>query len=650
MTDRGAPIVIRDVSPGRPGGSPAKGLLGEPTEVGATIFRDGHGIVRAQARLRRVAPDPGADVVTELRAQMDDRFTAEVLPDSIGRYEWVVEAWTDRYATWCRDLRAWDAADEDVEPEFAVGAQILDDLIEAAPPALTDRLVDASSALRSLSCSTLVRLGAALDDAVLAIAAVCVDPTDHTVSPTRSLRVERPRAAAGAWYECFPRSEGGFARGVSERLEAISAMGFDVVYFPPIHPIGRTNRKGRHNALAANDSDPGSPWAIGSADGGHTSIEPGLGTLEDFDRCVATATRLGLEVALDYALQCAPDHPWLAEHPEWFRHRPDGSIRYAENPPKRYQDIHPLDFWCPEPHRTELWSACRDILEFWIERGVRIFRVDNPHTKPFAFWDWLVNGVLDRHPDVVFLAEAFTRPAVMSELAELGFSQSYTYFTWRVTAADVRSYVEELTWGPGAGTFRPNFWPSTPDILFGPLRGGSPGVFRVRALLAALLSPSYGVISGYELCESRPASPLNEEYHDSEKYRIVTRNWDQPGSLAPFLTTLNRIRHDHPAFLRLDTIRFAPTDHAEVVAWTRHDPTGRPPVLVVVNNTPDTTAETAVHVDAASLGLPAQYRATDELTGESWTWHDGANYIRFDPQIREAHVLVLMPLPEDHRP
>ena len=630
-------VVIRDLLPEAAPGRRAKLVAGRPLTVGARAFRDGHGILAARARWRRPG---GAWSSVPLAPEADDWFGGEITIDALGHHELVIDAWTARYRTWCRDLRAWLAADEDVSAEFAVGAGILADLAAVATAPDATRLLDTADVLLDKSCAERVRLDAALDDAVVAICDGLCDPWDLTASSPIGLRIERERAAVGAWYEMFPRSEGGFAGGAADRLDAIAAMQFDVVYLPPVHPIGETNRKGRHNTLVAGPDDPGSPWAIGGPAGGHDAIDPSLGTLDDFDRFVARARELGLEVALDYALQCSPDHPWIREHPEWFAHRPDGSLRYAENPPKKYQDIHPIEFWPDSPHREQLWGACRDILEHWIAHGVRIFRVDNPHTKPIAFWEWLIEDIGTRHPDVVFLSEAFTRPAVMHELAEIGFSQSYTYFTWRLTADELRTYADELAHGPNAAIFRPNFWPSTPDILFGPLRDGSPDQFRVRAVLAALLAPSWGMYSGYELCENRPASPHNEEYADSEKYRIVERDWTQP-SLAPFVTRLNEIRRAHPGFASMDTHRAWDADHPDVLAWSRTAPDGTDPVLVVVNCRPDETAETVVHVDGEALGVGHHFDVVDELTGEQWSWHSGPNYVRLDPGERVAHVLRL---------
>jgi starch synthase (maltosyl-transferring) len=421
-------------------------------------------------------------------------------------------------------------------------------------------------------------------------------------------------------------------------------MGFDIVYLPPIHPIGHTFRKGPNNKVGAGPDDPGSPWAIGSEEGGHTAIHPALGTIEDFHAFVDEARALDMEVALDYALQCSPDHPWVKEHPEWFHHRPDGSIAYAENPPKKYQDIYPLNFW-PEKERDReaLWEACFEIFDYWIAHDVRIFRVDNPHTKPFAFWDWVINAVRADHPETIFLAEAFTRPPVMAKLAEVGFTQSYTYFAWRTERWELEEYVTELAHGPKADYMRPNFWPNTPDILAGPLRNGARSAFRLRLLLAATLSPSYGIYSGFELCENEPVSDLNEEYLNSEKYQLRPRTWDRPDSLVPFISTVNDIRRRHPAFAELRTITFHDTDNDNIIVYSKTAPpttdgTAADVMLCVVNLDPDATQEATVSLDLEALGVAATtFDVYDELSDERYTWSDHA-YVRLDPAQRPGHV------------
>ncbi|HKY15677.1 MAG TPA: maltotransferase domain-containing protein, partial [Microthrixaceae bacterium] len=454
-------ILIRWHQPPPVDDLPAKCIAGRPFHVAATIFRDGHGVLRSRVRWRAAGGQARSEVEwseAPMVPGFDDLFRASFVPTTLGLHEYVVEAWTSQFETWRRDIRLRASVGEDVEAELLEGAAILDRLAPAVPRKFRRRVRDAVTTLRSTTCSSNVRMSAGLDDAVAEAVATVIDPTDHTSTGFRTVRVERERAAVGAWYEFFPRSVGGFAGGAVDRLDAIADMGFDVVYLPPIHPIGVTNRKGRNNSLGAGPGDPGSPWAIGAAEGGHTAMHPELGTFDDFDAFVARADELGLEVALDYALQCSPDHPWITEHPEWFHHLPDGSIRYAENPPKRYQDIHPINFWPEEEPRLALWNACHEILEFWIGHGVRIFRVDNPHTKPIAFWAWLLPEVWADHPDVVFLAEAFTHPAMMHELAAIGFSQSYTYFTWRTGKQELAEYALEVARGPASDYMRPNFW------------------------------------------------------------------------------------------------------------------------------------------------------------------------------------------------
>ncbi|MBX6722097.1 MAG: alpha-1,4-glucan--maltose-1-phosphate maltosyltransferase, partial [Dactylosporangium sp.] len=478
-----------------------------------------------------------------------------------------------------------------------------------------------------------------------------------TRSPTARIWVDRSRALFSAWYEMFPRSEGavvdaggrpvrhGTFATAAERLPAIAAMGFDVVYLPPIHPIGRTNRKGRNNALIAGEGDVGSPWAIGAAEGGHDAVHPELGTLDDFRRFVERAREVGLEVAMDLALQAAPDHPWVTEHPEWFTRLPDGTIGYAENPPKKYQDIYPLNFDAdPEGIRAEVLR----VVLHWVEQGVRIFRVDNPHTKPADFWHWLIWRVKESHPDVLFLAEAFTRPAIVHGLAAIGFTQSYTYFTWRTTPRDLRAYCEELV--AAADHLRPNFWTNTPDILHETLQHGGPPMFKIRAILAALLSPSWGMYAGYELFEHL-AVPGTEEYLDSEKYQLRPRDWagaERAGaSLAPFIARLNAIRRDNPALHWLRNLRFHDIDNEALLCWSKRDPDSANTVLVVCSFDPVNVAWGNTTLDMPALGFnwPERFRVHDELTGESYDWGQH-NAVRLDPHVEPAHVFTVHRYPE----
>jgi len=502
--------------------------------------------------------------------------------------------------------------------------------------------------LRDRSVTQTHSLHEAARPAAVALLRRTADRETATRSGPWRLSVERELAGFSAWYEMFPRSEGaqpprsGTFRTAAARLPAIAAMGFDVVYLPPIHPIGHSFRKGPNNATESAPGDVGSPWAIGAAEGGHTAVHPDLGTLDDFGLFVAEAGRQGLEVALDYALQCSPDHPWVGEHPEWFRHRADGTIRYAENPPKRYQDTYPLDFGSAD--RTGLWTALRDVALFWIGHGVRIFRVDNPHTKPFAFWEWLIAEIHRHHPDVVFLAEAFTRPAVMQRLAKLGFSQSYTYFTWRTTKEELGEYLTELSQTEKVDWFRPNFWVNTPDILHAYLQQGGPAAFRVRATLAAMTAPSWGMYSGYELCERVAAEPGSEEYACSEKYQLRPRDWDRADSLAPYITRLNEIRHRHrEAIALLPALRIQEIKNDSMLCVSRVNQARDDVLLVVVNLDPYHSQEGTIWLDLEGLGIPADipFEAHDELTGITYIWQGPESYVRLDPAQQSAHVLHL---------
>ncbi|HUQ38967.1 MAG TPA: alpha-1,4-glucan--maltose-1-phosphate maltosyltransferase [Acidimicrobiales bacterium] len=633
-------IVIDEVRPRTlTGAFPAKAVVGEHVRVSADIFRDGHDLLAARVCWRPAGTKPWSE--EPLATTGEDRWEGTFEPSTLGHHEFVVEAWTDTYATWHHKIATKVGAGQSVELEREEGARLLES--RARKVAKEDRgiLTAAAKSLRADTGTDWDRMRPALEAEVAALMAGPAKPAAVTRSKPQKLWVDRERALVGAWYELFPRSEGGLA-GTRTRLTAIAGMGFDVLYLPPVHPIGRTYRKGRNNTLDPAPDDPGSPWAIGSADGGHTAIEPSLGTLTDFEALVQRAHELGMEIALDYALQCSPDHPWVTEHPEWFHHRPDGSIAYAENPPKKYQDIYPIDFWpAAEADRVALWDACRDILEFWIARGIRIFRVDNPHTKPMAFWAWLIADTQEVHPDVLFLAEAFTRPKVMAKLAEVGFSQSYTYFTWRNERWELEEYLTELSVGPTADYMRPNFWPNTPDILSGPLRGGGPAAFRLRLLLAATLVPSYGIYSGYELGENEPASESNEEYLYSEKYEVKKREWDDPRSLAPFITTVNDIRRRHPALHRLRNISFHRSENDNIMAFSKRSDDGSDVVLCVVNLDPGSTQESTLHLDLEVLGVAAgePFEVHDELTGDAFTWQGAHPYVRLDPWVAPAHVL-----------
>jgi starch synthase (maltosyl-transferring) len=619
---------------------PAKATTGRPVEVSALLLKDGHDVLAAALRWRREQGDWNW-------APMHDagggRVVGSFTPQRVGAHQVQVVAWTDRFAGWRRDLLKRAAAGQELGVEFEVGARLLETLRDGLDDAGARRVTEAVTALRSEVCADRVRLDAATDDALAALAATVVAPWDRTRSDKLELWVDRERAEFSAWYELFPRSHGGF-RGTVEQLGRIADMGFDVLYLPPVHPIGRTHRKGPDNSLVAGPDDPGSPWAIGGPEGGHLALHPELGDENDFVALVDAARAHGIEVALDYALQCSPDHPWVAAHPEWFTRLPDGSIRHAENPPKKYQDIYPINFWPDrEADRVALWTACREILEHWIGLGVRIFRVDNPHTKPLSFWAWVIAEIHRHHPDVLFLAEAFTAPAMMARLGEIGFSQSYTYFTWRDSAASLTDYLAELTSAPSRHQMRPNFWPNTPDILEGVLRDGPLAAFALRVVLAATLVPSYGIYSGYELGENTPQSPDNTEYRHSEKYQVVRRDFGREPNLSTLLATLNRFRREHPGLQRLDGLHVHRCDNPALMVYSRR--WDDDVVLVVVNLDPRHAQSGTLELDLAALGLgPDQpVAAHDALSGEVYDWQGSRPWVRLDPGRHPAHLLSLRP-------
>ncbi len=617
----------------------AKAVRGETLDVVATVFREGHDAVAANVVLKR--PGGGRSPFLRMTQGENDRWSAPVTFDAEGAWSFTVEGWSDPLGTWWHDAPLKIDAEVDIEVVLEEGARLYERATAGVPKAKQSPLVGIPDALRDTTRTPRQRLDAAL--AAEAVAVLTEHPVRELVTSSEPYQVwvDRPRALFGSWYEFFPRSEGGTLRTAADRLTAVAAMGFDVIYLPPIHPIGRVNRKGPNspefpggNPTADPDEVPGSPWAIGSDEGGHDAIHPDLGTFEDFDFFVSRARELGMEVALDLALQCAPDHPWAKEHPEWFTTRVDGTIAYAENPPKKYQDIYPLNFDNdPEGLRTEVLRVVR----LWVDKGVRIFRVDNPHTKPLDFWEWLIASVKKTDPDVLFLAEAFTRPAMMHELGRIGFTQSYTYFTWRVGKDELQEYVQELK--ASAHYMRPNFFVNTPDILHASLQYGGPPVFKIRAVLAALLSPTYGVYAGYELYEHVAVKPGSEEYQDSEKYTVKQRDWSQPG-LSPYLTTLNAVRKQHESLHWLTNVVFHDVDNDQVMAWSKR--TGDDVVLVVLNLDPHGTREATVRLDLPALGVgwEDQVLVRDEITGSEWTWGQ-ANYVRLDPFVEPAHVFTV---------
>jgi starch synthase (maltosyl-transferring) len=633
----------------------AKATVGEPMPVRASVFREGHDQLAAEV----VATDPAGRTRDPVRMRPDgdapNRYVADVVPDVPGEWTFEIHSWSDPVATWQHDAGIKIPAGVDVELMFTEARLLLERVAAGTGAAAldmdaADHVIGAIAAASDTSRPVGARLAALQDpdlDAVL-----LGHPLREllTVTGPFRFRADRTRALFGSWYEFFPRSEGatrdektgkvtsGTLRTAAKRLDRVAEMGFDVIYLPPIHPIGEVNRKGPNNTLTPGPDDTGSPWAIGSKDGGHDAIHPDLGTFADFDAFVARAAELDLEVALDLALQAAPDHPWVTTHPQFFTTRADGSIAYAENPPKKYQDIYPINF------DNDPSGICREVLrivKLWISHGVRIFRVDNPHTKPLAFWEWLLAEVRRTDPDVIFLSEAFTKPAMMHGLGAVGYHQSYTYFTWRTGKREIEDYLVEVS-RESDHLMRPNFFVNTPDILHAYLQYGGPAAFKVRAALAATGSPSWGVYAGYELFEHVAVKPGSEEYLDSEKYQIRIRDWERHDAegttLAPYLTRLNEIRRHHPALQLLRNVSIHHSDDDHVLVFSKRH--GDDVVISVINLDPHGTRETMVHLDMPALGLDwhDSFVAHDEITGADWSW-TAHNYVRLDPGWEPAHII-----------
>ncbi|RNL84859.1 alpha-1,4-glucan--maltose-1-phosphate maltosyltransferase [Halostreptopolyspora alba] len=652
---------ILDVSPVVDHGT-AKAVVGETVPIRATVLREGHDAPRAGAVL--YDPDGHRHDLHEMRllAPGTDRYGTDVTLAREGGWSFAIEAWADPFADWLSAAEIKVPLGQDTEVVLEEGARLLDRAARRVPR--RPELSRAAAVLRDTSLPATERLARATSPEVLAHLAEAPLRDLVTRSRRHPITVHRRRALVGAWYEFFPRSEGAVLDGpdgrhrsgtlgaAAKRLPAIADMGFDVVYLPPIHPIGYSFRKAPNNTPHTELADPrsagpGSVWAIGSPEGGHDAIHPDLGTVEDFDNFVAEARDHGLEVALDLALQCSPDHPWVSEHPEWFRVRADGSIAHAENPPKKYQDIYPLYF---DTDPEGLYAEVQRVVRYWMSHGVRIFRVDNPHTKPVWFWERLLADIAATDPDVLFLAEAFTRPAMLHTLAKVGFHQSYTYFTWRNTKEEIETYLRELT-RDSATYLRPNLFANTPDILTDFLQQGGRPAFEIRAILASLLAPTWGIYSGFELCENTAVAPGSEEYLDSEKYQFKPRDWDAAEAaeltITPLLRTLNSVRRDHPALQELRNLRFHHIDHPDMVCFSKHlekaGENGRDDtILVVVNLDPHRPHEATVHLDMPALGLATgdTFTATDLLSGESYPW-ETANYVRLDPNIQTAHVFTV---------
>src|SRR5579864_8107332 len=657
-------VAIEAVTPEIDGGRfPVKRAAGDAVVVECDAFADGHDVLAGVLRYRwegdPVSAGRGGKRWSEapLQALDNDRWRGTFVAAQIGRYRYTVEVWIDHFATWARDLAKRVDAGQDVRVDLRIGAELVRAAgrrargPDAAQLAVWADHLDAGNG-DAVRIALSAELAAAMRRHPMREGAA-------RYAPELPVIVDRARARFGAWYEMFPRSTSlepgrhGTFKDCEARLPYVAGMGFDVLYLPPIHPIGRDHRKGRNNAETAGPDDPGSPWAIGAAEGGHTAIHPELGTFEDFRRLIIRARGCGLEIALDLAYQCAPDHPYVREHPEWFRRRPDGTIQYAENPPKKYQDIYPFDFDSAD------WPGLRNellgIVRFWMGVGVRVFRVDNPHTKPFPFWEWLIEEIRRTDPDVIFLAEAFTRPKVMYRLAKTGFTQSYTYFTWRNMKAELIEYFTELTRPPVSEFFRANLWPNTPDILHKYLQDGGRPAFAVRLTLAATLGANYGIYGpAFELFEHRSAAPdslppASEEYLNAEKYEVKHWDIDRADSLRGLVARVNAIRRGHPALGRDDTLVFHAVENDQMLCYSKSDPGGSPPVLVVVNLDPANAQSgwTALSLPALALGPAEPYTVTDLLTGGRYSWRGGRNYVALRPSEQPAHIFRVE---RGHRP
>jgi starch synthase (maltosyl-transferring) len=643
-------VIIEAVEPIIDGGRyPVKRIIGDTLTVSCDLFADGHDEVAAVVRHRPVGSKSWHEA--PMRMLVNDRWEGQFTLTSIGRHEFQIVAWIDRFATWVHQLEKRLAAGQDVRVDLQIGAMLVDEAARHASGADAAVLHVAEAALMAGDIDT------AFAGEIHSLMAVHLPRRFATESEIYPITVERERARFSAWYELFPRSTAdeqgrhGTFRDVIKRLPYIAELGFDVLYLPPIHPIGYTFRKGKNNSLTAGPNDPGSPWAIGNADGGHMSVHPELGTLEDFRTLVTEAQKYGIEIALDIAFQCSPDHPYVREHPEWFRARPDGTIQYAENPPKKYQDIYPFDFESED--WQGLWQELHRIFEFWIEQGVRIFRVDNPHTKNFRFWDWCLNSLKSNYPDLIFLSEAFTRPKVMYHLAKIGFTQSYTYYTWRTTKHELTSYLLELNSRPVSDFFIPNFWPNTPDILTPQFYAGQRSVFMTRAAMAATLTASWGIYGpAYELMEHVPVAG-REEYIDNEKYEIRHWNLNAPHSLRHYIAQLNRIRREHPALQRNDTLRFHRVDidfheHEWLLAYSKTSADGQDIILVVVNLDPERTHRGWVQVPLAEWNLNGVFQAHDLLSDARYPWSGEFNYVELSPAA-PVHIFCIRRLRRDER-
>jgi len=642
-------VVIESVTPEIDGGQfAAKRTVGERVTVEADVFADGHDALSCVLRWRHQSSQLWSDV--PMVPVVNDRWRAEFMVSELGRYFYTIQGWVDAFETWSRQFAKRVEAGQDITLELEVAAGMVEAAATRADGSDSNRLKAYAAAIRKGRAAA----SSALGDELAQLMERYADKSLAVTYPKELEVVVDPELARfSSWYELFPRSAGdpaGLAQGalptahgtfrdVEKRLQDIAEMGFDVLYLPPIHPIGHSHRKGANNSIVAGPDEPGSPWAIGSEEGGHKSINPQLGTMDDFHHLLSAAGQHGIQVALDIAFQCSPDHPYTREHPEWFKHRPDGTIQYAENPPKKYEDIFPFDF--ETEHWRELWDELLSIVLFWVDQGVNVFRVDNPHTKPFPFWEWLIGEVKRQHPDVILLAEAFTRPKVMYRLAKLGFTQSYTYFAWRNTAYELVQYFTELSQPPIREYFRPNLWPNTPDILTEYLQNGGRPAFAARLVLAATLGASYGIYGpAFELCEGRAREPGSEEYLDSEKYQI--RSWDQksPDSLHELITLVNKIRHENPALQSDRGLKFHPTENDQLIAYTKTTPDLADVVLTVVNVDPHHMQAGMVTLPLEELGIRRDrgYQAHELLSGARYLWNGPRNYVEINPHAIPAQI------------
>ena len=639
-------VVIENLQPLIDGGRyPIKRIVGEDLVVDADIFKDGHDVVAAILKWRVLGKRPWRETPMNLVDNDRWRGVCTLYDETI--HEYTVEAWTDTFRSWQAEFtKKLEAGVSDLRSEALEGAALL----EAAAKRARDR----ADRKRLLELSRQISTGANSEIHAIArsgelevLMATYPDRSAATqYDPAARVVVDRPAALIGAWYEFFPRSAEGRSdpgstfRDCLPRVDDAKAMGFDVIYFPPIHPIGHTNRKGRNNSIICEPGDPGVPWAIGSEAGGHKAVEPSLGTLEDFDWLQKEVRKRGMEIALDFAINCSPDHPYVKEHPDWFYKRPDGTIKYAENPPKKYEDIYPLNFHCE--NWRDLWAEMKSIVLFWAERGVRIFRVDNPHTKPVAFWEYLIKGVRQKYSDTIFLSEAFTRPKMMKALAKAGFNQSYTYFTWRNTKRELIEYFTELTQTEMSEYFRPNLWTNTPDIVPFVLQDGGRSAFMIRVALAATLSPLYGIYSGYELCENE-ALPGREEYLDSEKYQYKERDWNAPGNIKDWIARLNKIRKENRALQLYTNLRFHDAENDAILFYSKMTAARDNIILIVVNLDPHRKQNSFVHVPIENFGQMESdvYQVQDLLSGATYTWRGRRNYVELDPDIQPAHIFLV---------